>query len=261
MISPPPSTNKRLKTPLYGLFSVQILALIPVLGLWGLHPDLSLGTALFVQSFVAAVLSRWGFRQARWWLPIHVFFLPLVFLLLVLDVNPLWYLLLFVLSFLVFGGAWLGRVPLFITSNAALNELDQLLPNDENLHFVDLGCGSGAVLQTVQKLRPSWRITGVEAAWLPYCWARWRAGFLGEHVKIIRTDFWQMDWQDIDLVYAYLSPTPMQELWQKLKSQSIKYLISYRFVVPNVPPERTTELADGSCLYRWSTVAKDEHGA
>lgn len=261
MISILKHINNWRDSPLYALLCVQLLAILPVIALLMLHPDLSLGRALFVQALSAAVFSRFSFKQGRWWMPVHAVFLPTVFLSLSFNINPLWYLLLFVLSFLIFGGVWQGRVPLFISSNNALNALDQLLPQEENLHFVDVGCGNGAVLKTVKTLRPSWSVTGVEAAFLPFIWAKIRAMLGGNRFRVIRANFWNMDWQGIQIVYAYLSPTPMPQLWEKVQTTpSVNYLISYQFIVPENPPEKTITLSDQSHLYRWALAHGESHG-
>lgn len=248
-------------SPLYALLSVQILAVLPVIGLLMLHPELSLGRALFVQAMAAAVFSRFSLKQNRWWMPIHAVFLPTVFLCLSFNINPLWYFVLFAFSFLIFGVVWQGRVPLFISSNSALNALDQLLPKEQNLHFVDVGCGNGAVLQRVKTLRPNWTVTGVEAAIFPYFWAKLRAALQGNTFQVIRADFWSIDWQGIQVVYSYLSPTPMPALWERIQAEpTVNYLISYQFIVPAIPPEQTIELADHSCLYRWMVTHGEHHG-
>lgn len=249
-----------LALPLGALLIVQMAACLPVLGLLLTHPALGVGSALLVQSSSAAVISRWMLRQRRWWLPLHMFFMPGIVLMLQLGVHPGWYLLALTVCVLLFGGAWRGHVPFFISSSHALRALDDILPRDTYLHFVDVGCGSGVVLRTVKRLRPGWQVSGVEAAWLPWLWARLHLAISTPQARVYRGNFWRMPLGDADVVYAYLSPTPMLALLRKLEQdKGTHYLISYRFPIPGLEPEQVVDASDGSCLYRWD-LRKVSHG-
>lgn len=239
------------RSPIRSLLSVQLLALLPVLLLWWRTPNLSVISALLIQVLSALVLSRWVFRQRGWWLIIHAVFLPSALLLLQLQLPPWLYFLALLLCLLVFGHAWSGRVPLFISSVAAREALDEFLPQGDDLRFLDLGCGTGAVVRAVKAMRPGWQCHGIEAAWWPYMLARWRSRQQPE-VVIRRGDFWREDLGQYDVVYAYLSPTPMPKLWRKLLVQMPRgVFISYRFGIPGAVPSRQLELPDGSHLYLW----------
>lgn len=263
MISKPPPARPAsnwLRTPLGALFSVQLLACLPVAILLLIHPDLGTGSALLVQSVCAAVLSQRVMRQGRWWLPVHLLFMPALLIASRLPVAPHWYLLILLFMLLLFGAAWRGNVPLFISSDAALRALDEVLPRTPGLRFIDIGCGSGAVLAAVARCRPDWQIVGVEAAWLPWLWARLRVAMLGSRVCVLRQNFWAQNLPPADVAYAYLSPTPMLALLRKLQQEGqCRYLISYRFSIPGVEPELQLQTADGSLLLRWD-LRKVNHG-
>ncbi|MDH5586413.1 MAG: hypothetical protein OEZ05_07260, partial [Nitrospirota bacterium] len=68
-------------------------------------------------------------------------------------------------------------------------------------------------------------------------------------------DFWKDDLAQYDVVYAYLSPVPMQRLWEKARQemQPGSLLISNSFIIPGVLPEKSIQLNDfpGSTLYMW----------
>lgn len=251
MISRTPLLNSLRHVPLFALAGVQLAACMPVLILLYVHPLLDVGIALLVQSTVAVVLSRWVLHQGRWWMPVHLLFVPAIVVALHAGIGPGWYLLGLVLCLLLFGGAWRGHVPLFISSRAALQALDQILPVESHLRFVDVGCGNGAVLSAVARLRPGWHISGIEAALLPWLWARLRAALFLPGSQVRHANFWRTPVR-ADVVYAYLSPTPMLALLRKLEQDGgSRYLVSYRFDIPGVEPERVVQLADGSRLYRW----------
>lgn len=249
MTSRPPLSTRLRQWPLFSLVGVQLPACVPVVLLLLLHPDLGLGSAVIVQATTAAMLSRL-LRQPRWWLPVHLLFTPALAVLLHAGVPSWWYLVALLGCLLLFGGAWRGNVPLFISSQRALAALDTLLPQGEHLHFADVGCGSGAVLAQVRRLRPGWRLTGIESAWLPWLWARLR--LLGQSDTVVsHANFWSVSLAHVDVVYAYLSPTPMLALLRKLEQDGCRYLISYRFTIPGAEPDHMLELEDGSRLYRW----------
>jgi hypothetical protein len=58
-----------------------------------------------------------------------------------------------------------------------------------------------------------------------------------------------------DVVYAYLSPVPMADLWKKarLEMRPGSLFVSNGFIVPDVWPTQAIALGDrvGSTLYIW----------
>ncbi|HNB00634.1 MAG TPA: hypothetical protein PKO13_10210, partial [Nitrosomonas sp.] len=68
-------------------------------------------------------------------------------------------------------------------------------------------------------------------------------------------NFWQYNLSSYDIVYAYLSPIPMDKLWKKVLQEMRpgSILISNSFVVPDVPPSESIAINDfnNSVLYIW----------
>jgi SAM-dependent methyltransferase len=208
-----------------------------------------LGLAL-VQGALAALASRL-LKAAHWWLPIHVSFIPAVVLAGRLALPPWLYLTAFVLMLLVYWRTFRGEVPLYLSSRETARAAARLLPERSGLRVADLGAGTGGVLAELAAARPDARCLGLEHAPLPYLLARLRCARL-PNCQVLRTDFWRHCLADMDAVYVFLSPAVMERLWRKASREMAPgtLLISSRFPVPDVAPERVVPVAGaGHVLY------------
>jgi SAM-dependent methyltransferase len=201
-----------------------------------------LGFAL-VQGICAALVS---FKLAAppWWLPIHLGFTPLAVLASRLTIAPSWWLGAFILLLLIFWRTDKSRVPLYLTNATTARALLRLLPR-QPCRVIDLGCGNGGLLRELALARPDCEFYGLEHAPLPWLWARGNA--LGLHnVTVRRGDFWRQGLGDFDLVYAFLSPTPMSRLWEKAcaEMKPSACLVSNSFAIEDVAPDQVVEVAD-----------------
>lgn len=196
-----------------------------------------------IQSLCAAFTSH-KLDAPPWWLAIHLVFMPLVVLASGLGVHPGWYLTAFVALLLVFWRTDLSRVPLYLSNEKTATAVAALLPNGP-CQAIDLGCGNGALLRTLARLRPDCRLVGIEHAPLPWLWAR--VACLGlANCQIRYGDFWRQSLHDFALVYAFLSPAPMPQLWAKANTEMVAgaLLVSNSFAVPGIPAEGTLQVAD-----------------
>ena len=224
--------------PQWSLFLVIILLSILLLYLFStlFSPVVAVG---FV-SIIAFVLAFF-LHDGAWWKWIHLFFLPLVMLFLQFDIASYWYLLALVLSWLVFGRVMVSRVPLYLSNQQALIELEACIP--EKALFIDIGAGTGRVLRYLALKRPDLCLFGVELAKAPWLWGRMR---LPSSVRWMNADYQAINLADFDCIYAFLSPAVMEDLWQQARSQmkTGSLLISNTFVVPGVAPDQVIELND-----------------
>jgi SAM-dependent methyltransferase len=200
-------------------------------------------SAAGVQGLFAA-LASYLLKAPTWWLPIHLVFAPLVVLASGLALNPTWYLGAFLLLLAIFWRTDKSRVPLYLSNAATASVVATILPAG-SCKVVDLGCGDGALLRTLARLRPDCQFLGLEHAPLPWLWARLAALGLG-NCQIRYGDFWHQSLEQFDLVYAFLSPAPMPRLWTKAKLEMKRgaLLVSNSFPAPDAMPEDTLEVAD-----------------
>ncbi|MDD2761396.1 MAG: hypothetical protein PHH11_14030 [Methylomonas sp.] len=192
------------------------------------------GGFLGLQPLLAAVLSRWV-RQPVWWLPVHLAFLPAVFLASALNLPSWIYLLGFSLLLSVFWGCAKGDVPLFLSSVAVGDELAGVIEREGAVSLIDLGAGVGSVVIPVAKQFPNLKITAVERAPIPYLILSWRCRQLN-NITVRREDFWSCCLEGYDIVFAFLSPSVMQRLDEKCQNEinaKTGLLVSSSFPLPN----------------------------
>ena len=167
---------------------------------------------------------------------------PLASLLVQAEIQPLWFLAGFLLLGLTSLGSLNTRVPLFLSSRQAVAEVARRLPG-RPVRVLDLGCGLGGWLSGLGKARPDIQLAGVEMAPLNWLVSRLR---LGGRASVRLGSLWDEDLASYDVVYAYLSPAPMAELWQKVNREMRpgSLFISNSFGVPGIEADETVELND-----------------
>ncbi len=207
---------------------------------------------------IAAVLSHFA-GLARWWLLIQFLFAPALVLMLNLNIPPSIYLSAFLLMLLVYWSTFRSQVPFYLSSKRVWQTLEELLPPaeaDKHFSFMDIGSGMGGVLTHLATVRPDGRYYGVENAPLPYLLSRLRIKFGGHpDCRVHWGNFWSCDLAQYDVVFAYLSPVPMEQLWSKIKREMRpgSIFISNSFAVPQNPPQYSITLDDlhHSTLHIW----------
>jgi len=202
---------------------------------------------------VAATLSHFA-GLARWWLAIQLLFAPALMLMLAIGLAPGYYLVAFLVLLAVYWSTFHTQVPLYLSSHQAWRALEGLLPADRAFAFMDIGSGLGGVLIHLAKVRPEGRYYGVESAPLPFLISWLRLGMVSNG-KVSWGSFWSTDLGRYDVVFAYLSPVPMEKLWHKVHNEMRPgtLFISNTFVVPEHPPQQTIQTDDmhRSTLYVW----------
>lgn len=245
-----PSTGLAHAWPLAQAMLVQFAALLLVLfvsaGLatQGIASGLA---ALTLAQAACAVLIAWSLRCASWWLAIHAVFLPALLSLHSLALPAALPAMALALLLLLYGNLLGTRVPLFLTGRGGAQALLALLPQDQPLRFIDLGCGLGGLLQRLSLSRPNMVFSGMEIAPLPFALGWLRARMTGRRVQLRWGDFWSRDLGEFDVVYAFLSPAAMERLWSKASREmrAGSLLVSHRFIVPGVAPSLTLPTGPG----------------
>lgn len=208
---------------------------------------------LMVQSASAALFS-YVLRMQSWWLLIQALFVPAVIVTLRLQLAPGWYLGGFVGLVLVYWSTFSTQVPLYVSRRQVWRAVLAQLPQDPGLRCIDLGSGLGGWVQYLARMRSDSHFSGIESAPLP-CWMGKLRTLFQTNADVAWGDFWKHDLSTYDVVFAYLSPVPMPDLWDKVQREMRPgtLFISYRFCVPGVAPSAVVELNDlgRTQLYLW----------
>jgi SAM-dependent methyltransferase len=228
--------------------------LMAMVGRAGLLPRSFSATVLVLLVGILAGSIGLGLGLSRGWLPLLLFF-PWVLDWLLRHPAPgwVWPAGLAVLL-LVFGGGILTRVPLYNSNRAAWAALLDLLPPGPHL-FADLGAGLGGPLAFLARQRPEALFFGVEASPLTFLAAWLRTLPVRSNCRLRWGSLWQEELGGYDVVYAFLSPAPMPELWAKAAREMRpgSLLVSNTFEVPGREADLRIPLpgrAD-ACLWVW----------
>jgi SAM-dependent methyltransferase len=224
-------------------------ALVPLLA--GL--DMTPAQWAVVQAAIAMRIAFFA-GAATWWIGLHALFAPAAVFAQTLAVAPAWWGGAFALLLTAFGATFRTQVPLFLTARRVRAALAELLDPGQRLRVVDLGCGLGSVITALKRLRPECECDGVELALIPYLVSRVRALRSGCAVK--RRDLMAVDLSCYDVVYAFLSPAPMPQLWEKARREMRpgSRFVSLAFAVPGVPADRVIAVGTKArhTLYVWT---------
>ncbi|NTV95068.1 MAG: hypothetical protein HGA75_06575 [Thiobacillus sp.] len=228
---------RRLSPALASLF-ILLAAWLPLLPLVGM--GWTPAALVCMQGGLALLISRW-FGLPGWWQAINALFFPLAWLARQTDIQPLWYLAGFAILALTSLGSLKTRVPLYLSSRRAAEEVAARAP--AGARVLDLGCGLGGWLADLKAQRPDLGLAGVEMAPLNWLVSRVR---LHGRANVHLGDLWDQNLSGYDVVYAYLSPAPMAELWRKVEREMRpgSLFVSNSFAVPGHVPDETVELHD-----------------
>lgn len=206
-----------------------------------------------------ASLMSYGLGLARWWWLIQFFFAPAVVVMLSIELPPSVFLGAFLLFVLVYWSTFRSQVPLYLSSHKVWAVLASVLPRasaEQPLRFIDLGSGLGGVLTYLARAQANGHYVGVETAPLPVLlsWLRIKLGRYA-NCRVMWGSMWDCDLGEYDVVFAYLSPVPMAQLWHKARAEMRpgSLFISSTFVVLDHPPQRTVQVDDlhRATLYIW----------
>jgi hypothetical protein len=219
------------------------------------------GAPLLVALLCGLLASIFSFFAglAKWWLAIQLLFAPTLVLLLAAELPPSLFLCLFLILLVVYWSTYRTQVPLYLSSHEVWQALEQILPAksaETGFTFLDLGSGLGGVLTHLASARPDGRYTGIESAPLPFLWSwlRIRSGGY-QNCQVKWGSFWDCDLSEFDIVFAYLSPVPMEKLWDKVRAELRPgtVFISSTFAVRDQSPHEIVEVDDlhQSTLFIW----------
>lgn len=235
---------------------IQIVStlLMALLAIFQANITLSMFEWSVLQGLLAGSISYY-FRMPSWWTAMHLVFFSLVITTLAFDISPFWFFIFFLSLLLIYGKTYKTQVPLYLSSKSVNAALETVLPQQGQFSFVDLGSGCGGLLNNLASAHRNGIFYGIESAPLPFLISKLRNMFHVTSCKIFWGDFWKYDFSKYDVIYAYLSPIPMESLWRKASKEMRpgSLLISNTFVIPGVTPYKSIQLNDfsHSTLYLW----------
>lgn len=234
--------------------ALLLAALLSVLlqSAFSVHPVL--WQLALAQGLIAAGLSH-SWRQPVWWQPLHLGFFPVILFARQFDLPAWIYLAAFLLLVLFYWSSFRTRVPLYLSDRKAWRAIMPLLPATSPFRFIDLGSGFGDVPFYLEPRFPRAEFFGTEIAPAPWLISRVRAWIKRSRVIFMRRDYAVLDLARFDVVFAYLSPAAMPDVWQQAQTQMRKgsLLISLSFDVQARQPDHVITLAEGArhTLYAW----------
>jgi hypothetical protein len=211
--------------------------------------------ALFaiVHGLVAALLAKMC-RMAWWWSVILGVFPILALLVQALQLPPILFLIVFLVLLVVFWTTYRNQVPYFPSGLRVWRCVEEVLPKDKPFTLIDIGSGFGGAVMYWSSRHAQGVFSGIEHAPLPWLYSAMLARFKRSRAKFIRGDFTKINLAKYDVVFAYLSPAAMPDLWEKALSEMVKgsLLLSYEFVVEEKKPDIVIKTREnGETLYGW----------
>lgn len=204
-----------------------------------------------VQGTSAALISRFR-RLPLWWLPIQFLFPLAMFLLLALQIPPVWYFGAFFILSLLFWGAIVNRVPLYLSGHAVWDAVLAQLPQNRPLRIIDIGSGLGGLVLYLASKRLDCTVSGIEIS--PFLWgvSYFRKKISGSAAHFILGNYEKIRLNHYDVVFSYLSPIVMDSLWIKAESEMRKgsLFLSFEFPVEDIEPDIQISIGNKT-LFGW----------
>lgn len=194
----------------------------------------NLAALLIAQGIIAYFLSI-RLKMAYWWRYIHLLFPLAIWVALALQIPMGYFLLGFILTGAIFWSVFLTQVPFYPSKPEVWTAVSKLLPG-KKLRILEIGSGLGNFAIRMAQLRPESLVDGIEIAPLPWLISVIQAKFFASRVCFRLANYEKVDFANYDLIFAYLSPAAMPELWKKAlrEMDSESLLISHEFPVPGI---------------------------
>jgi hypothetical protein len=192
---------------------------------------------VFVQASLSAVIAY--LLEMDWWWWLILFFFPLAVALgCCFSLPAYYYLLAFSFFLLLYWSTFRTQVPYYPSSPELPLLILELLAEKKTVHMIDIGSGFGGLMLHLAAERPDSFFSGIEIAPFPWLISVLRNKLLGQHVQFLRGDYNDLNFANYDIVFAYLSPRAMPDLWVKAKNEmcSGALLLSYEFIIPDNEP-------------------------
>jgi len=246
------------KIPILGIALCQAVAVLVSIVLVDASPDELeaeglVYPTLLIMGGIAGVLGLIANRYhilelSLWWLPIQFLMPASAYTFLHFPIPGWIWGGLFVLTVLVYWNSLRGGVPLYLSNSITWQAISELLPHKTPVIFADLGGGIGGTALYLATERPESTFVSIESSPIPHAIANVRRLISGQaNLETRYADIWNTDLSSYDVVYAFLSPVPMERLMEKVSKEMRpgSLFISNSFGVPGRPADEILELTDG----------------
>lgn len=172
---------------------------------------------IFVPSLIALSLCRMRKLPLSWQV-LNALFPSALFISTSSEIPPLIYFGILLFFATVHLPALWTRIPYYPTPRETYDLILKELPENGTFTFIDIGCGVGDLLAYLARERPNGNFIGVEVALFPYLASKVKS-LRHKNMAVSFKSFWRLHFQDYDYIYAFLSPAPMINLWNKVKEE------------------------------------------
>ncbi|MFA6041065.1 MAG: class I SAM-dependent methyltransferase [Methylophilus sp.] len=254
------------KTPSFLALAIQFIALFFVLvfsrsiyasasAQWHMDASFFIFSLVILQSIIASALS-YALGMAIWWRWIHLFFPLALWAMAISQISNTFYLIGFVITLTLYWTTFKTQVPFYPSRPAVWKALAQLMTEQFKpaMRMIDIGSGIGDLSMYIAKNRKLDQVEGIEIAPLPWIISLLRAKLKRSSAQFILGNYQNLDFANYDVVFAYLSPAAMPELWQKASKEmgSGSLLVSLEFDIPDANCTKVIETGKSSPkLYVW----------
>ncbi len=197
---------------------------------------------LIPHAFLVSAMAT-AARMPVWWRWIHVIFPVAVIGMQQVALPAMVYLAGFVVTLTLYWSVHNTRVPFYPSFPATWRAMHQILEKhagEQSLRVLDIGSGLGDVSLFLSRQRTQDQIDGIEIAPLPWLVSKMRSLFSRSRTQFKLGDYRQSDFAQLDVVFAYLSPAVMPDVWQKVSEEMRpgSLFVSSEFPVPDVTAGR-----------------------
>ncbi len=131
------------------------------------------------------------------------------------------------------------RVPFVPTKKRVMQKMVKVAGLKNNEVVYDLGCGDGRLLFEAEKKKKI-LAKGYELAPIPYMLAQLNKLLINSKINVYLANFFHANLKDANVIFCYLGPETMSQLYKKLKKECRKgtRIISNTFSIRGVKPSR-----------------------
>jgi hypothetical protein len=182
-----------------------------------------------------AGVTSFYFQLPSWWVRINSVFALTVLIFLSLKIPSWAYLIALIGLASIYWTTLVTRVPYYPSNQMVWEEIEKLLPTTSPIKVLEIGSGLGGFTRFLSKRHLNATFIGLETAPVPWLMSKLLAIFESAPGTFFRKNYAQEDFSQYDLIFAFLSPAAMPNLYAKAKKEMLPntQIISYMFTWPN----------------------------